>query len=785
MEAGYVGQLLHRRWRSILIGLVSVVASVAVLTRLWPRTYQAESTILVEERSRGGEAPPLEVLKRLGRGNSIETEIELLRSRRILEPVIDSLDLHVSIRGESGPRWARDVFADFDAAPGVLPGTYQFTRDSAGSWLLRKDSIGAVLGRFRIGEKVAAAGFTFTAPSDPSLGGTITVVPISEAVGGVQRRIDAHLLHREADLILLTCDGRSARAAHELCRATASSYLDLRRKLQRREATSTAAFLRAQVARIGQQLRVSEDSLREFKRAAGAVVLAEQASAQVRDVSTLEAQREQVEAERSALSDLLVKVDAKAGSDQRFEELASFPTLFRNSAITSLMQSLAELQNRRADLALRRQDKNADLSAVDARIGEIQRQLHTTATSYEAGLATQVRSLDRALASRRVQMAALPAQQVESDRRERQVALLAELHRSLELRLREAEVGEAVDLPSVQIADSASMPLGPSSPKLKTNLALGVILGLGFGLGLAVVRENRDNRIYEWDRLEGQTRVPILSLIPHVELAGPLLHTKLLAEGTTNRMAAGDVRAHGSNGGNGKRTAIVRPAASIRQRGEAALALEAFRSLGTDLSSITRDVERGLLSSVAITSAGPSEGKTFTACNLALARAAIGTRTLLLDCDLRASDVSAFFGLPRRAAGLTDVLQGSATFTEARHELQLNGNHTLTVLTAGAVPSDAGEILESLRFTELMRELTNEFALIVVDTPPLNILTDASTVARVVDGVVVVVRKGVTDQRELELMLERLRRIGHPAVGLVFGSVPMPEPYLKYLEPVV
>ena len=785
IEVTYVSRVLHRRWRSILLGLVSVLAAVAVLTRYWPRSYQAEATFLVEQRSRGGDAPALEVLKRLGRGNSIETEIELLQSRRILEPVVDSLDLHVMVGGKSGARPAREVFTDFTAESGVAPGTYRFTRDGTGLWVLRRDSAGAVLGRFRSGEKVAAAGFAFTAPSDASLGGTITVAPISQSVRRVQRRVGAQLLHREADLILLTCKGRTPRLAHDLCRATASSYIDLRRKLQRSEATSTAAFLRTQVARVGQQLAVSEDSLREFKRAAGAVVLSEQASAQVRDVATLIAQREQMEAERSALADLLAKVDAKAGSDQRFQELASFPTLFKNSAITSLMQSLVELQNRRADLALRRQDRNADLAAVDARIGEIQRQLHETASSYESSLATQVRALDRALASRQVQMAGLPEQQVESERRERQVALLAELHRSLELRLREAEVGEAVDLPSVQIADSASMPNAPSSPNPKVNLALGVILGLGFGLGIAVMRENRDTRIYEWRQLEQLTNVPLLSIIPHVDRAGPLLETKLLPESIPRQIGAGIVFSRGSNGNGVKRGAPRQSVAALRQRGEAALALEVFRGLGTDLSYIGRNVERGLLSSVAITSAGPGEGKTFTACNLALARAAIGTRTLLLDCDLRESGVSAFFGLPRRGAGLIDVLEGSVTFADARHELQLHGDHTLSVLTAGAVPSDAGQILESHRFTAFMREVTNDFSLVVVDTPPVNILTDASIVARVVDGVLVVVRKGVTDQRELDLVLQRLRRIGHPAVGMVFGAVPMPEPYRRYMEPVV
>lgn len=787
IELGHAGTILRRRWPSIVAGTLSVIFCVGLLTHFWPRTYQSEATILVEKSGRNVDAPALDVLERLGRGNSIATEIRLMQSRRVLDPVVDSLELHVSIETATGRRPAREVLTDLQASTEVIPGTYKlaFRRDSL--WSIGKDSTGELLDQSPPGNKITAAGLTFTAPHDSSAAGLITIEPVFRAIRQLQRSIGATLLHRDAELILLTCEAASPSAAQRLCQLTAESYVQLRSDMQRSEATSTAAFLRTQVARIGQQLVVAEGQLQSFRTQAGVVVLHEQASAQVRDVFNLVAQREQIETERSALFELIADVDAKPGAEKRYQELASFPTLLKNAAVTSLLASLADLQNRRSDLGVLRMDRDPELAALDDRIDEIRQQLHTTATGYESALRTQVRSLDDALATRRTQMSSLPWKQTQAARLERQVNLLADLHHSLEMRLREAEVAEAVHLTSVEIADAASSPLSPAAPNVKLNMTLGLIIGVGFGLGLAMLQEARDTRIYEWRQLEQQTKVPVLSLIPPVGRFGPLLDVVSATEREIDGSAHSIVVPAVTRISGKKRSRIdnasikaKRSAGNHKRSDEDMVAFEAFRSLASDLSFIARDIDSGVSCSIAVTSAGAGEGKTFTACNLALARAANGTRTLVIDCDMHVRGVSTFFDLPKQQAGLSDVLQGRATLLQACRQLHLNDSRTLSILPAGKASPDAGGLLEGKKFIDLVKELSQRYDLIVVDTPPLNILNDASAVAHAVDAVLVVVRKGVTDRRALELTLERLRRIGSPPIGLVFGNVALPEPYLRY-----
>jgi polysaccharide biosynthesis transport protein len=334
-----------------------------------------------------------------------------------------------------------------------------------------------------------------------------------------------------------------------------------------------------------------------------------------------------------------------------------------------------------------------------------------------------------------------------------------------------------MSLPSVSVVDVASLSSAPTLPNVRLNLALGLTLGSLFGLGLALYRERGNTLIYDREELELATSLPVVSMLPVIRKRGPLAKVSS-AMATANLDPAffrGDllVKTHRSHSHRGRWPRLARGSSSDEALKHAAF--EAFRSLGTDLHLNGNGVR-----SVMVTSAGPGEGKTFTACNLAIASVSRGARVLLIDADLRACGVAAFLHLPRSTPGLSDVLIGQATLRDVEKEFRVNGTGELCVIPAGTSRHDTGAILEGEEFTSLLAQVKSAFDLVILDTPPLNIIADAATIAARVDAILLVVRSGVTDREALRLTLERLERSHGPVAGVVLNGVELPSQYSSY-----
>jgi capsular exopolysaccharide synthesis family protein len=296
------------------------------------------------------------------------------------------------------------------------------------------------------------------------------------------------------------------------------------------------------------------------------------------------------------------------------------------------------------------------------------------------------------------------------------------------------------------------------------NLALGLFLGLAYGLAMALYREYKDP-IHERDEVARETGLPVLGMIPRLKVPGPLLPVSLPAttaakqKGDRNRLPA--KRNQQSNG----------------------LAIEMLRGLAAELSFFGSNLENGV-SSVAITGATRGEGKTFTACNLALVRASHGARTLLIDADMRASSVAKFFDLPP-GPGLSDVLAGATDLTSVWQQVKVSGSELWVVPAGTPTPQSVG-LLESPAFTTLLARAARYFDLVIIDTPPVSMTTDAATVATRVNAVILVIRGGITDRPALNMTMERLRRARGKIVGVVLNDIPLTSGYVSqytYAEP--
>lgn len=190
---------------------------------------------------------------------------------------------------------------------------------------------------------------------------------------------------------------------------------------------------------------------------------------------------------------------------------------------------------------------------------------------------------------------------------------------------------------------------------------------------------------------------------------------------------------------------------------------EAYKLLRANIMFSFSDEGRGHV--IGITSSLQAEGKSSTAVNTAYALAESGAKVLLMDADLRRPSVAAKLNLAR-TPGLTNILVAKGNYREL---LQQNPvAPSMDVLTSGDIPPNPSELLGSNRMEKLIAELTKDYDYVIVDLPPVNVVSDAIAMSKCLDGVIMVVRSGVSEQRMLAEALRQLKLVSVRILGFVY-----------------
>jgi capsular exopolysaccharide synthesis family protein len=288
-------------------------------------------------------------------------------------------------------------------------------------------------------------------------------------------------------------------------------------------------------------------------------------------------------------------------------------------------------------------------------------------------------------------------------------------------RLPKLQSGSAV---RVSLVEPPRRPLAPVKPRIPLNVALGLVLGLLVGTGLALLRDFLDRSIRSPERLEAASGTPVVGTIPPFN-AGEL------------------------------------PTPVTEQPRSAAA--EAFRKLRTNFSFL--GVDRESIACV-VTSPAAGDGKSTVAANLALALAETGIRVVVVDADLRRPAQHRIFRLQERV-GTTTVLLQQADLADA---LQPVGAGSLAVLTAGQLPINPAELLASRRMAELVRWLRGTADVILLDCPPLLPVTDPMVAARCADGALLVARADVTTTDQVQAARSVCGKAGVALFGTILNA---------------
>ena len=303
--------------------------------------------------------------------------------------------------------------------------------------------------------------------------------------------------------------------------------------------------------------------------------------------------------------------------------------------------------------------------------------------------------------------------------------------RSLRDRSEQLEILASLQTGNAELVQRARVPEARSSPRLSRNLVIGILLGGLGGILLALMIERLDRRVRDPAEIEVAFDRARLGTIPN--------SSSLTEDG------------------------LPTPAPLPPQESEA------FRTLRTNLRYF--NVDRGL-KSVLITSAVPGEGKSTVAWNLATAAAKVGERVLLIEADLRRPSFAHKPGV-YPTPGLSTALAGQATLEEVTQTVTLDTepeDRSFGVVTAGPLPPNPGELLESKRVRALIESAVDAYDLVIVDTPPTSVVSDAIPLMSVVDGVIVVARLGRTTREAMFQLRNHLSNLAAPLLGVVING---------------
>ena len=334
----------------------------------------------------------------------------------------------------------------------------------------------------------------------------------------------------------------------------------------------------------------------------------------------------------------------------------------------------------------------------------------------------------------------IPSTSISYIRLERERQTHERIYLLMKERYEEARIQEASQISNVYVIDKAIPKYDPIRPKTNLNILLGFIFGLAAGVGVILLREFMDNSIRSKEDLE-RLGLTVLGIIPSMSIdkAKKVLDKKYSStDDFRNRLIS-----------------HFKPRSPIS---------ESFRSLRTNLE--LSGIEKSA-SSLVVTSAGASEGKSTVISNLAIAYAQFGMKVLLVDGDMRKPTIHKMFSTPKKP-GLANMITKRSKMDESIFKTEIDN---LYVMPAGSLPPNPSELLGSRAMKELFTQLRKQFDKIFFDAPPLMAVTDAALLGSMTDGVLLVARAGEAQKEVVVHLQQEMKNTKIRIAGTVLNDV--------------
>ena len=516
--------------------------------------------------------------------------------------------------------------------------------------------------------------------------------------------------------------------AADMANAHAKAYIDQNLEYKFSASKDATDWLSERLGEQRKKVEESEAALQRYKEEHDAVAVEDRQNIVVQrlgDLNSAVTKAKTGRIEKEAQYNQLKSI-------QGTPAVESFPAVVANDYIQKLKSELGDLQRQQAQLSEKYGDRHPEMIKIRSAVQstqakldlEVSKVVQSVQSEYQAALA-QERSLVGALDSQKGEALSLNRKGIEYSVLNREAESNRQVYEALLQRTKETGISGELKASNIRVVDTAEVPKWPILPRRQTDLTTAALSGLVLAIGLVFLFEYFDNRVKSPQELRAHLGLSFLGMVPAIDASGPSL----------------------VNGG-------VPPHFA-----------EAIRNVRTNV--LFSSADEGVRT-IVVTSAGPGEGKSLFSANLSVSLAQAGQRVLHVDADMRRPRVHEIFEFSQEP-GLSNLLVGDCKPSEAVRKV--TGVPGLAVLPAGMIPPNPAELLGSKRFDEYFATLSEHFDYVVIDSPPVLAVADASILANTASGVVFVVGADQTSRHAARAAIDQLHAVQAHLIGAVLNRV--------------
>jgi tyrosine-protein kinase Etk/Wzc len=719
-------------WPLFLIFVTAALILATIYLKFAKPTYEVKATILIKDNGKEPDAKR-DMTDEIGitnPTNGVENEMEIIKSQNLIKQVVNDLQLWATYKKVDGLS-SVDLYKDSPVKFILLKPDGKLNDKSivlsvkdAKTFLFKSPD--GQQREYAFGQNYVSDFGTWKLEPTASIAKyTNTVIKIiltdpNIATLDYQKSIDASLANKLATSITLLVTDKVPQRGKDILNDLITNYNLWSSNEKNKEAKSTLDFLDQRIASLTGELSASEKGIEGFKSSRGLTDFSSDSKIRL----------ENLQANDANLNDVNIKLNVIEGVERYINanqntEKAPATLGFVDPALSNSIEKLSQLQLQHDKLSATLPLTNPDFEPINNQIRNAKSAIKENVKNIKDALLTTKRNLQSYNQKFESSIKSMPSEERKYISIKRQQLSKESLYTFLLQKREEVAVKYASTLQNNRVVDQsyANEPANPA----KSAYGVALLLGLIIPIGLIYGREKINNTITDVKEITDVLKAPVVSEIPYQ--TSPDIF--VVNDNSTNSVS------------------------------------EQLRALRMKLFYLHQEKESGRVT--LITSSIPNEGKSFISVNLSTVLAFAFKKTVVLELDLRKPKISESFKLSRYHRGISDYLNGKATKSEI---IRPSGTvENLDVISSGSIVNNPSELLEKKELKNLIEQLRLEYDDIIIDSPPVHLVPDATVLSRIADTTLYVVRQGITEKVELNYINELIDQRQLQQINIVFNGI--------------
>ncbi len=540
---------------------------------------------------------------------------------------------------------------------------------------------------------------------------------------------------RNSRLAKIHFDSSTPELSSQVANTLATAYIQQNLETRFIATQQAKEWLTGQLEDLKAKVERADEALQAFGSKHDIISLEEKENVTMLRLTELNTALTKAESERMAKEALYRQT--KNGS------FDSIPLILENKLIMDLKQAFIQLEAQYMKLSETFKPEYPEMVRLKSQMQTVQKRIDAEINKIITGIKNDYESnlrreslLRDAFDKQKVRAQEMKERAIQYNILKREADTNRELYKGLLQRMKEAGVSAGILASNIQVIDQAELPTKPYKPNIKLNLLLAAVVGLFLGVGLAFFFEYLDNTVKTPEDVEQMIRLPSFGMVPEISYE------------RRRRVESG--RSY--------------PVELITFGHPKSMLSEAYRNIRTSilLSSSEKPPKK-----IIISSPNPTEGKTTTVINTAIALSQTGARVLIIDADLRKPKIHKIFD-EENGAGLSNFLSGHGELESIIKKTEIPN---LFYIPSGPIPPNPSELIGSNLFKNMMESLGERFDHLILDSPPVLGFADSIILSTAVDGVILVALSGKTPRETLQRAKEILYQVNAKILGVVINRV--------------